>query len=101
MLDCQAAGEFPRDRVRASAVTVCSSRHDDVLRDGFGVGEACSVGVGIGLFYGRTQLRDMSVNEISAPGNRAAQHAYKDPTDQFISNVRNRDEIFMRLRYTF
>jgi len=63
--------------------------------------EAFSVGVGLGLFYGRTQLRDMPVNEIGAPVNRAAQHAYKDPTDQFISSVRNRDEIFMRLRYTF
>jgi hypothetical protein len=63
--------------------------------------EAFSASVGMGIFFGRTQLIDMDVNPIAPAANRGGNNAYKDSNEQFISNVRQRDEVFLRLRYTF
>jgi hypothetical protein len=34
-------------------------------------------------------------------GNRVGDHAYQDAVENALAVVRERDEIFMRLRYTF
>jgi hypothetical protein len=63
--------------------------------------EVFSVTVGMGFFWGRTQLRDMPVTGIAPSANRAGDSAYKNPVDNLISLVRDRDEVWLRLRYTF
>jgi hypothetical protein len=63
--------------------------------------EAFSATFGISLFYGKTELVDMGVNPIGPPTTRAGPNAYKNGTERFISNIRKRDEAFLRLRWTF
>ena len=67
------------------------------------VSAAFSVAVGLNYFFGRTQLRDAPINGI-APGQNYAFNAsnrYQEPTDQLLSVIRDRDELFFRLRYSF
>ena len=60
-----------------------------------------SVDWGFLLFFGRTQLKDMDIRPIGPPVNRAGANAYKQPVDNLLSLVRARDEVYVRLRYTF
>ena len=63
--------------------------------------ERFSASVGIATFFGRTELRNMPINEIAPAYNRAGRDAYKDPAQNLLSNFRDRDEVFLSLRYTF
>ena len=60
-----------------------------------------SVTVGVATFWGRNELVDMPVNEIAPAANRQGARAYKNATENLISIIRDRDEVFLRLRYTF
>jgi len=60
-----------------------------------------SVGVGMAIFTGRTQLVDMPVRPLSPAANRQGPDAYLDPVENGLSAVRERDEIYLRIRYTF
>ncbi len=53
------------------------------------------------IFFGRTQLSEMAINPFRSATNRVGKNAYKDSSEQFLSSVRKRDEIWMRLRWTF
>ncbi|MCP3986518.1 MAG: hypothetical protein GY723_19215 [bacterium] len=55
---------------------------------------------GVAGFFGRFKQTDMPINEIALQ-NRVGKHAYKDFGEGGLSMLRNRDEIFLRLRYTF
>ena len=59
-----------------------------------------SASVGMALFIGREESRDMAISP-TALGNRTGRHANKDFVENGLSAVRDRDEIFLRLRYTF
>lgn len=64
---------------------------------------AFSVAVGLNYFFGRTQFVDTPINGI-APGQNWAfdsNRRYQDPNDQLLSLIRDRDELFMRIRYAF
>ncbi|MEE8474096.1 MAG: DUF1302 family protein [Myxococcota bacterium] len=63
--------------------------------------ENFSATLGILAFYGRTQSIVMPLRSIGPYGNRAGKKAYENPEENFISVIRQRDEIFMRLRWTF
>jgi hypothetical protein len=63
--------------------------------------ENFSATLGILAFYGRTQSTVMPLRSIGPYGNRAGKKAYENPEENFISVIRQRDEIFMRLRWTF
>ncbi len=63
--------------------------------------QAFSVTVGLATFWGSTDLVEMPVNEISPAANRAGRHAYQNPVENLLSQIRDRDEVFLRLRYTF
>jgi hypothetical protein len=63
--------------------------------------EALSVGVGMNFFFGRTQLVDMPARAFAPSGNRAGKLAYKDGVDHAVSNFRDKDEIWLKLRWTF
>ena len=63
--------------------------------------EAFSVAFGMGIFFGRTQLTDMPLNPLRPASNRVGHNAYRDPSEQFLSGIRHRDEVWLRLRWTF
>ncbi len=62
--------------------------------------ENFSATFGIALFAGRAQPKDMALVPI-ATRNRTGRYAYNDFAENGLSVVRDRDEAFLRLRYTF
>jgi hypothetical protein len=62
--------------------------------------ENFSVTFGLALFAGRWEARTMSINPI-ASRNRTGRHAYDDFVQNGLSVIRDQDEAFLRLRYTF
>ena len=59
-----------------------------------------SVTFGLAIFGGREERRDMAITPTSM-GNRVGRHAYADFVENGLSAVRDRDEAFLRIRYTF
>ncbi len=59
-----------------------------------------SVTFGFALFQGREERRNMPLVPTSLT-NRVGRHAYKDFVENGLAAVRDRDEFFVRLRYTF
>jgi hypothetical protein len=93
-----------QDRLNPSLVTIYdfNSRSGGVLPSvQYRFTESLSVAVGMAIFFGRTQLSDMSINPFRPATNRVGKDAYRDSSEHFLSSVRRRDEIWMRLRWTF
>ena len=63
--------------------------------------ESFSVTVGANVFMGRQQLRDAPINEIRPGLNRVGNDAYKDPVENGLAALRERDEVYLQIRYTF
>jgi hypothetical protein len=59
-----------------------------------------SASVGISVFFGDTRQVDMATNEIAIV-NRVGPDAYMDSIEDGLSILRDRDEAFLRIRYTF
>jgi hypothetical protein len=59
-----------------------------------------SATVGMAVFEGREEPRHMALYP-TALGNRAGRGAYRDFVENGLSAVRDRDEIFLKIRYTF
>ncbi len=65
---------------------------------------AFSVTIGAALFMGRGQLVDMPMIPLGPARNRVPDgdgNAFKDQVENGLSVVRDRDEVFLRIRYTF
>jgi len=95
---------YYQDRLNPSLVTIYdfNSRSGGVLPSiQYRFTESFSAAVGVGVFFGRTQLSEMAINPFRPATNRAGKDAYKDSFDQFLSGIRRRDEIWLRLRWTF
>jgi len=61
-----------------------------------------SLTVGAAMFMGRLQLRDLPIaNPATANASQTGVNAFKTGVANGLSVVRERDEVFMRLRYTF
>jgi hypothetical protein len=63
--------------------------------------EAFSVTFGVSFFIGRGEFVTMPLQGFAPAANRAGPHAYEDGVEHLLSLIRNRDEAFMRLRWTF
>ena len=63
--------------------------------------ENFSATIGMLFFFGRTQFNEMPLRGFGPNGNRAGPDAYQDGVLNFISNIQDRDELFLRLRWTF
>jgi hypothetical protein len=63
--------------------------------------ENLSASVGANFFFGRQQLVDSPIAELRAGLNRTGRDAYKDAAENGLSPLRDRDEIYLTLRYTF
>jgi len=59
-----------------------------------------SVTMGLAVFVGREEARPMAISPSSL-SNRTGRHAYKDFAENGLSAVRDRDEFFLKVRYTF
>jgi hypothetical protein len=59
-----------------------------------------SVTLGLAAFAGREEPRPMAITPSSL-SNRTGRHAYKDFAENGLSAVRDRDEVFLKVRYTF
>jgi hypothetical protein len=63
--------------------------------------EAFSATVGMNFFYGRWEYTDTAIAPLGVVGNELGHHAYQDGVENALSVVRERDEAYLRLRYTF
>jgi hypothetical protein len=93
-----------QDRLNPSLVTIydINSRSGGVLPSiQYRFTESFSAAVGMGIFFGRTELSEMAINPFRPATNRVGKNAYMDSSEHFLSSVRRRDEIWMRLRWTF
>jgi len=63
--------------------------------------EAFSLTLGASIFFGRQQLTDMPVNGIAPAGERGGDNPYQNGTFGGVSLIKDRDEVYMTLRYTF
>jgi hypothetical protein len=93
-----------QDRVNPQFVTVYdfNSRSGGLLPSlQYRFTESFSVTVGLLYFFGRTELKDMPVQEFGPTSNRVGKNANKVGVDNLLSLIRKRDEVFLRLRWTF
>ncbi|MGH0031356.1 MAG: DUF1302 family protein [Myxococcota bacterium] len=93
-----------QDRVMPQLVTVYDfgSQSGGILPNlQYRFTESFSVTVGMLYFFGSTKMTDMPVNELGPPANRAGEYSYESPVENGLSLIRKRDEVFMRLRWTF
>jgi hypothetical protein len=63
--------------------------------------EAFSMTVGLNIFFGHSQYKDMPVRAFAPTSGRSGKHAYQDGVENVLSVINRRDEVFLRLRYTF
>jgi hypothetical protein len=63
--------------------------------------DSLSATIGMLYFFGRTQLSDMAVQEVSPVINRAGPNAYRQPVENGFSGIRKRDEVFVKFSWTF
>jgi hypothetical protein len=93
-----------QDRVQPQFVTVYDFRSQSgglLPSFQYRFTESFSVTIGMLYFIGRTELKDMGVREYAPAANRAGPNAYENGQDNLLSLIRQRDEVFMRLRWTF
>ncbi len=57
--------------------------------------------VGMAMFYGRFEPRPGAVTTVGDPPFRTGRQANTDFVENGLSPIRDRDEFFMRVRYTF
>jgi hypothetical protein len=62
--------------------------------------ENFSATVGLAVFSGKTESRTPAITPVSL-GNRVGKGAYSSHVDRGLSLIRERDEVFLRVRYTF
>ena len=63
--------------------------------------ENFSATIGAAWFYGRYQRADIATNGIGPAGNQQGDWAYEFGAENGIAIARDRDEVYLRLRYTF
>jgi len=60
-----------------------------------------SMQIGAGVFFGRTQRRTSPLVPVGTPTNGAGKGSYHSYADLGLSSIRDRDELYLQLRYTF
>jgi hypothetical protein len=63
--------------------------------------ESFSATVGMNFFWGRWEFEDQPIAPLGTLGSEVGKHAYQDGVENGLAVVRERDEIFLRIRYTF
>jgi hypothetical protein len=60
-----------------------------------------SATIGVNWFFGNTELRSNQLLPVSAVDNQVGKDAYHQGVENALAVVRDRDEVFFRLRYTW
>ncbi|RIL00796.1 MAG: hypothetical protein DCC71_18630 [Proteobacteria bacterium] len=60
-----------------------------------------SATIGTNWFFGRFEMRDIPVNQVSRIDTQVGEDAYRQGVENALALVRDRDEVFFRLRYTW
>ena len=60
-----------------------------------------SATIGANWFYGRFEQRDIPLNPISSVDTQVAADAYHQGVENALAVVRDRDEVYLRIRYTW
>ena len=60
-----------------------------------------SITVGAAMFFGRAQAKDPPIQNIADNPIRFGRNAEDTFVENGLSVIRERDEVFLRLRYTF
>ncbi len=68
---------------------------------GYRFSEAFSATIGMNFFWGRFQTTDIPIQGLGTVGNQVGSAAFTQGVENGLAVVRERDEFFMRLRYTF
>jgi hypothetical protein len=63
--------------------------------------ENFSATVGIAAFAGRDQLRRAPLNDLSIVSDSFGRNAYRTTVQNGLAVIRERDEVFLRIKYTF
>jgi len=63
--------------------------------------ESLSATVGLAAFAGREESRPMALAGLSPATERFGRHAYRTSVENGLSLIRERDELFLRIRYAF
>jgi hypothetical protein len=63
--------------------------------------ESFSVTIGANIFMGKADLEDMSVNPVALTNRVQGPNQYQNQSENGLAVFRDRDELFVRLRYTF
>jgi hypothetical protein len=63
--------------------------------------ENFSATFGLAAFAGREQRRPMPIQELAPASERFGRHAYTSTVENGLAVIRERDEIFLRVKYTF
>jgi hypothetical protein len=63
--------------------------------------ENFSATVGMNFFFGRFQTVDMPIQGLGTVGGESGRLAYQESVENGLAVVRERDEFYLRLRYTF
>jgi len=63
--------------------------------------ENFSVTIGANVFMGRADLADMPVNPVALSNRVQGRRTYQDQQENGLAVFRDRDELFLRVRYTF
>ena len=63
--------------------------------------ENFSVVVGANIFMGKEQIHEMPLASIGPVSNQRGKYAYKVGVENGIASLRDRDEVFLKFRYTF
>ena len=95
---------YYQDRLLPQVVTVYDFRSQSggfLPQVSYRFTEAFSITFGVSFFIGRDERIVMPVNGFAPTSNRAGPNAYTNSTARLLSLIRNRDEAFMRIRWTF
>ena len=95
---------YMQDRLLPSLTAVWDRRSNSgalLPRLTYRITQNFSMQIGAGVFWGRTQRRSAPLVPVGTPTNGAGEGSYHSYADLGLSSIRDRDELFLRLRYTF
>jgi hypothetical protein len=95
---------YLRDRLQASLALVywvSNASFGVVPQVSWRFTESFSATLGLAGFAGREESRPMALAGLYPATERFGRHAYRTSVENGLSLIRERDEIFLRIKYTF
>jgi hypothetical protein len=99
-----AATGYFQDRLLVSATAVWDLQSDSgalLPQFTYRFTENFSASFGLAAFNGRVQEVEMALNQIGGDSARTGRGAYHDFAENGLAPVRDRDEVYLRIKYTF